>query len=319
MERSPKIVKAAYCVAFLMAAWGIVSLLRRPIIALPFVLIPLIAGVGIVRRRVWSAYGFAVYLFACGLLLTWLQFRDGRSGRELLEIIGMLVGIFSLPVLFLFAGKSLSKAGAARGSAVPWIAVSALFVLPFFFVSPFVNPTGSMEDTLLIGDYILVQRWPISNPTRGDIVVFHPPSDKRQIFVKRVIGIPGDRIHMTKKIVYRNGSALKESYAVHKSDYESSYRDNFPDEPNISLQDGGQEMLAKHVVNEEVIVPSGKYFVLGDNRDSSLDSRYFGFVDSNDLIGKPLLVYYSEDRSTLEIEEQPKGRKIRWNRFFKLL
>jgi signal peptidase I len=188
-------------------------------------------------------------------------------------------------------------------------------------VQPFVIPTGAMEDTLLIGDRVLVQRIPKPIPQRGDIIVHIYPIDRRQVFVKRVVGVAGDRIRISKKIVYLNGAALNEPYALHKTDHEDLYRDNFPSEPNTPLPDPAQEMLHKHVVNGEVMVPDGKYFVMGDNRDSSLDSRYWGFVDAADLIGKPLLIYDSEESPvTGSPDEKPTGPHYRrWSRFFKLL
>ena len=218
------------------------------------------------------------------------------------------MGAAALAALFLFAGKALAAAGSKRGWALPWIAVSALLILPFVFVQAFVIPTGAMEDTLLIGDRILVRHFPRINPGRGDLIVFAYPVDRSQTFVKRIIGVAGDRIRISAQIVYRNGTALKEPYAMHKAPYPDSYRDNFPSEPYFALQDAGQQMLKKHVVNGEVVVPEGKYFVLGDNRDNSLDSRYWGFVDSFYVLGKPFLIYDSEE-----------PHRKRWERFFKLL
>ena len=196
----------------------------------------------------------------------------------------------------------------------PWIAVSALLTLPLLFVQAFVIPTGAMENTLLIGDRIVAQRFPRIKPVFGDLIVFFYPIDRSATFVKRVIGVAGDRIRISDKIVYRNGAALQEPYASHKSPYPDSYRDNFPSgELNIAVIDAGQEMLKKNVVNGEVVVPQGKYFVLGDNRDNSLDSRYWGFVDAGDLIGKPLSIYDSEDQAPAKLHRR------RWDRFFKLL
>jgi signal peptidase I len=301
-------------VAFLMAGFVVISALTGQIVVLPFALIPLTAGIGIARRRVWSAYGFALYQFAQLLLLSFVLFRSTTGQAEIIAGAALVVILIAV---FLFAGRSLAVASSARGWAWPWIAVSALTTLPLFFVQAFVIPTGSMEETLLIGDRILVQRFPKPSPERGDLMVFAYPIDRRQTQVKRVIGVPGDHIRISEKIVYRNGAALKEPYAVHKTEYVDSYRDNFPRQPNIHLADAAREML-KHVVNGELVVPEGKYFVLGDNRDNSFDSRYWGFVSSADLIGKPLLIYDSEDQSAGELlDGKPAGsRRVRWSRLF---
>lgn len=177
-----------------------------------------------------------------------------------------------------------------------------------------------MENTLLTGDHILVQSFPKPQPVRDGLMVFQYPVDPRQTFVKRVIGAPGDRIKLHDKVVYRNGVALSEPYVAHLAPYPDSYRDNFPDASNLSMRlfPPAQEMLQKNVVNGEVVVPPEKYFVLGDNRDNSLDSRYWGFVDIADYLGKPFLIYESEDRPTeLTPTEQRHPRRIRWERFFK--
>jgi len=304
-----------------MAGLAAMSAWTQQIVLLPFALIPLSAGIGIVRKRVWSAYGFALFLFAQLLLIPLLLFRSGSVTAKSPEIVGAAVLAAALTALFFFAGRSLAGAGSERGWAVPWIALSALLTLPLLFVQAFVMPTGSMEDTLLIGDRILVQRFPRAKPVLGDLIVFVYPIDRSQTYVKRVIGVAGDHIRISRNIVYRNEAALKEPYAIHKAVYPDSYRDNFPSEPNGFLVDAVQEMLKKNVVNGEVVVPEGKYFVLGDNRDNSLDSRYWGFVDAGDLIGKPLMIYHSEDQTTEELSNKgaARPRRIRWNRLFKLL
>lgn len=178
-------------------------------------------------------------------------------------------------------------------------------------VQAFVIPTGSMEDTLLIGDHLLVDKLSYAPPgpvskyllpytpvKRGDIIVFRYPVDISQTFVKRVIGLPGDRIRIESKTVYLNGTALKEAYKFHKSDYLQSYRDFFPSEPNVSLEAQGLKMLELNVQDREVVVPPDHYFAMGDNRDSSLDSRYWGFVPRENIIGKPLIIYWSYDAPT---------------------
>jgi signal peptidase I len=297
-------------VAFLMAVGTAISALAGQIFLLPFALIPLIAGIGIMRRRAWSAWGFALYTFAQLLPVSEVLFRSSSLRSAPPGAVGAVALAVILIPLFFSAGRSLAATGAVIGKAWPWIAASALTGLPVFFVQAFVVPTATMEDTLLTGDRVLVQRFPKPKPARGDMIVFVYPIDRRQTFVKRVIGVPGDRIRISNKIVYRNGAALGEPYAVHKTDYVDAYRDNFPIEPNVALSVPAEEMLRKHVLNGEVVVPEGEYFVLGDNRDLSLDSRYWGFIGAGDLIGKPLLIYDSEDPTT---------RMVRWGRLFTLL
>jgi signal peptidase I len=199
-----------------------------------------------------------------------------------------------------------------RGTIAEWtVTILLLLFGTTTLVQAFVIPTGSMEDTLLIGDHLLVDKLtyapagavskyllPYSEIKRGDIIVFRYPVDIRQTFVKRVIGLPGDHIRLVNKQVYLNGKPLNEPYKYHKTEYIDSYRDNFPGDPNTRLSESGLEMLAKCVVNGEVVVPPHSYFAMGDNRDSSLDSRYWGFVPRENIIGKPLIIYWSYDAPT---------------------
>ena len=199
-----------------------------------------------------------------------------------------------------------------RGTIAEWtITILLLLFLTTTLVQAFVIPTGSMEDTLLIGDHLLVDKLayappgpvskyilPYTEPKRGDIIVFRYPVDISQTFVKRCMGVPGDRIRIVNKQVYLNGVKLDEPYKVNKTDYIDSYRDNFPGEPNVTIDQRAIDMLQNHVVNGEVVVPPNSYFAMGDNRDSSLDSRYWGFVPRENIMGKPLIVYWSYDAPT---------------------
>jgi signal peptidase I len=206
-----------------------------------------------------------------------------------------------------------------------------------------------MEDTLLIGDHLLVDKMayapagpvskyilPYEEPKHGDIIVFRYPGDISQTFVKRVIGVPGDHLKMVNRIVYRNGVRLNEPYVYHKFPYDPQ-RDNFPGEPTPyaeGLQAELQsDMLEHHVVNGEVVVPPNEYFAMGDNRDNSLDSRYWGFVPRDFIIGKPLLIYWSYRASTEDLAGTSVGSmfnhfedlaehfftRTRWNRTFRLI
>lgn len=183
--------------------------------------------------------------------------------------------------------------------------VIAVFVITFV-VQAFQIPSPSMENTLLVGDYLLVNKlcygsgsvgdyvMPYRRVRRGDIVVFHYPVTPAQHFVKRVIGVPGDRLRLVNKQVFVNGVALKEPYAHFNRPSNDLFRDNFPrlevapgETPEWWLQ------LRKLVEDGQLIVPEGHYFVMGDNRDDSYDSRYWGFVPAANIIGRPLLIYWS--------------------------
>ncbi len=232
-----------------------------------------------------------------------------------------------------------------RSTLSEWvITILLLLFLTTTLVQAFVIPTGSMEDTLLIGDHLLVDKLafappgpiskyilPYTDVKRGDIIVFRYPTDIEQTFVKRCIGVPGDHIRLVDKVVYLNGKPLVEPYKYNKTDYIDSYRDDFPSEPNVTLEPGAIKMLQQNEVNGEIVVPPGMYFAMGDNRDSSWDSRYWGFVPRQNIIGKPLIIYWSYDRPSdqlntnsitlpqiLDLAEHFFS-KTRWRRTFQLI
>lgn len=241
--------------------------------------------------------------------------------------------------------KQPRKGDIPRSVVAEWtVTIILLLFGTTTLVQAFVIPTGSMEDTLLIGDHLLVDKLayappgpltkrllPYEDVHRGDIIVFRYPVDIRQTFVKRVIGVPGDRIHLENKRVFLNGHPLNEPYKYNKTDYTDSYRDNFPGFPNVSLYAQAQEMLLNNVQHGEVVVPPGHYFAMGDNRDSSLDSRYWGFVPRENIIGKPLIIYWSYEASTEALSNPAIGvdhlidltehffTKTRWRRTFRLI
>src|SRR5580692_6654650 len=184
--------------------------------------------------------------------------------------------------------------------------VIAIFVITFI-VQAFQIPSESMENTLLIGDYLLVNKlcyggtglgdhlMPYQRIARGDIIVFHYPVDPQQHFVKRVIGVPGDHLRMVNKRVLSNGKALDEPYVHFVEPLNDQFRDNFPRVDIAARRMEGEWWLQmqKLVVDGQLIVPEGHYFVMGDNRDDSLDSRYWGFVPQENIIGRPLVIYWS--------------------------
>jgi signal peptidase I len=226
----------------------------------------------------------------------------------------------------------------------------AFFVMTFLFQN-FAIPSSSMASTLLVGDHVLVERVTLapSSPRAGflpygqlqndePIVFFRPAPNAggdHDILVKRVIGLPGDRIHLRHGIVYRNGIALHEPYAAQPTgaNYDP-YNDDFPAIP----ADQGRDVLASwsldlptHIRGEDLVVPPGYYFMMGDNRTNSYDSRYWGLVPRSNLIGRPLFIYWSfktpeEEQYKTTIAERSSFAlhqalhlidETRWNRTFK--
>jgi len=328
MANSPGIVKAAYVVAFVTAGLTVIALLTSAIAFLPLALIPLIAGIGIKRGRIWSAYGIALFHFANLLVLLILLLDLGTALSWAAIVTAAAVGL-GLGVLYLLPGRSLKAAGSERGSAAPWIAVSALCTLPFIFFRPYVIPSGAMANTLLVGDRVFVERTWRPNPARGDIILFRYPLNLNEQHVKRVIGIPGDHIRLVDKGLWLNGHPVSEPYVEHITSYINSYRDNFPSAPNLSLPAQARDMIANHVENGEVVVPPGFIFNMGDNRDNSLDSRYYGFVPQRNIVGEPLMIYWSYDEPAADITNRSAGfdrfsdailhfpTKTRWARTFR--
>jgi len=239
-----------------------------------------------------------------------------------------------------------------------FIAEWAFTVLIMLFASTslgwsYVIPTGSMEDTLLVGDHIFVDKLsyspasrfahvllPYQEPKDGDVIAFHYPVDPAQMFVKRVIGQPGDRIRIVNQQVYRNGIAIHEPYVHHKAPFFSAYRDNFPMDmawldvaPDARRNKLLRKMLSQDVKDGELVVPPGSYFAMGDNRDNSLDSRYWGLVPRDNIVGKPVLIFWSYDATTEELMPGTGGEMLRhmlsvgehfmtrtrWNRTLKLV
>jgi signal peptidase I len=188
-------------------------------------------------------------------------------------------------------------------------AVVALFIVTFIFQA-FQIPSGSMESTLMTGDYLLVDKslyaagdsalFPTRDVARGDIVVFHYPLEPQTYFVKRVVAVPGDRVRIINKRLYVNGRAELAAYAIHRDQWFDAYRDNFPELHFAPSNVDARWWSDLHHLTSpagDLVVPAGSYFVLGDNRDDSQDSRYWGFVPRANIIGRPLLIYWSRSNA----------------------
>jgi signal peptidase I len=192
------------------------------------------------------------------------------------------------------------------------VLVSVMFIMTFV-AQTFAIPSGSMEQTLLIGDHLAVNKEQFAPPThwlgrllpysdlrRGDIAIFMSPAQPGLILVKRIVGIPGDRIHLRDGIVYRNGQKLDEPYVQHTmgndGSYFSSYRDNFPAVPPSPMSRANQAWqhnMPLYIQGEDIVVPPNSYFAMGDNRDNSYDSRFWGFLPRANVMGRPMLIYWS--------------------------
>jgi signal peptidase I len=194
--------------------------------------------------------------------------------------------------------------------------VVALFILTFN-VQAFEIPSGSMEPTLLVGDHLLVNRADIEQGRQsswllphhvikhGDILVFLSPAQPELHLVKRLIGVPGDHLRLTKGILIRNGQVAAEPYVIRNGTY-SPYRDNFPavlPSENDGLTPQWQSELRSHIEGDEIVVPPGHYFAMGDNRDPSYDSRFWGFVPEENIIGRPLFIYWSFNETPEEYRQ----------------
>ena len=196
------------------------------------------------------------------------------------------------------------------------ILVIGLFILTFLGQN-MVIPSGSMKKTLLVGDHLLVDQIAFSPPTkwmplvhyreprRGDIVVFHKPvqaeNGEYMILVKRLIGVPGDHIRLRNGIVILNGVAQDQPHAQPTTpENHSDFLDEFPSmvpvstpDPNEGTPEAWAIDFSNHVQNGDLVVPPGGYFMMGDNRHNSLDSRYWGFVPRENIVGRPLFNYWS--------------------------
>lgn len=198
----------------------------------------------------------------------------------------------------------------AHGPQGIQFAISVLVIVVFmitFVIQAFRVPSESMENTLLIGDFLLADKmhfadggvghwlFPYRPIQRGDVVVFRYPVDPTQYFVKRVIGLPGDRIHLLNKAVFVNGVRLDESYVIHSVPDFEAYRDDFPLHERLPLDVNRRWIreMSHYMYRGDLVVPRDQYFVMGDNRDQSLDSRYWGFVPRGNIMGRPLVIYMS--------------------------
>ena len=207
------------------------------------------------------------------------------------------------------------------------VLVIGLFMLTFL-AQNFVIPSGSMEKTLLVGDHLMVDRITLAppahwmplvhyrEPQHGDIVVFLKPGEPDMFLVKRLIGVPGDHIHLRNGVVIRNGVALNEPYAkLGPEDSYSPYIDDFPSVPTSEANGVTAEWavdLPTTIQGNDMVVPPGMYFMMGDHRHNSLDSRFWGFVPRANIVGRPLFNYWSFKTPDEEMDRISMADRLSW-------
>jgi signal peptidase I len=208
------------------------------------------------------------------------------------------------------------------------IAFVLFLLIRSFAVEAFKIPTGSMERTLLVGDFLLVNKAvygaevpftgrhlpAFERPERGDIIVFEWPVDRSKNFVKRLIGLPGDTLRMLDGQLYLNGAQVVEEYVVHTEPNSDPSGEDFRWQRDFVVKTAAASVPYHPSRNNwgPLVVPEKNYFVLGDNRDNSYDSRYWGFVPDSLVKGRPLFIYYSYDRNS--VRRFPWMSNIRWDR-----
>ncbi len=248
--------------------------------------------------------------------------------------------------------EKTEKLGKPKETTAEFISsMAAVFVTGLFIVTfnlqAFEIPSTSMKDTLLVGDRLFVDRttvapqtrWsgpivPYSDIKRNDIIVFISPKEPGLYVVKRIIGVPGDRILLKNGDVYRNGEKLAEPYVLRNGSYDP-YRDEFPAVPPQfdSVSSEWHVSLSSFVQNGELVVPEGNYFAMGDNRDVSYDSRYWGFIPRANVIGRPMFIFWSFETPEGQYRQTGMANRVknflttalhffdetRWRRTFRLV
>ncbi|HZB87629.1 MAG TPA: signal peptidase I [Terracidiphilus sp.] len=234
------------------------------------------------------------------------------------------------------AQQSVEETPLEAAASICAVLVVGLFILTFL-AQNFVIPSGSMEKTLLVGDHLVVDRITLAppanwmplvhyrEPKRGDIVVFIKPvpdsvdaDGKPQylFLVKRLVGIPGDHLHLRNGIVYINGVAQAQPHAAPTTaENYRDYLDDFPAvpmTPDLGATESWSLDLPRHIQDGDLVVPPGMYFMMGDNRHNSLDSRYWGFVPRANIVGRPLFNYWSFKTPEDQYEQTGIGNSIAW-------
>lgn len=233
-------------------------------------------------------------------------------------------------------------------ASIASVFVAGLFIITFA-VQAFEIPSGSMEDTLLVGDHVFVDRLTPAPPAvyvgplmpyrpihRDEVIVFLHPTEPGMYVVKRIVGIPGDHIHLEHGRLFVNGTPQNEPYLNPDRGVYDPYRDDFPKYPAAGITNVSPEwpmILSANLQDGDLVVPKDSYFGMGDNRANSLDSRYWGFIPKRNIVGRPLFIYWSFETPADQYERTSLTDRLsfifhiithlftqtRWNRMFHMV
>ena len=305
-----KTERLGFLAALLLAAWNAFASLWAPLPHLPVAIYFALVAASIHRAgTAWPAFG----------------------GSALAVVMGFCLASQSIPLawtsalatltIYLLSAWALWRAGSRlshAGSTLIWFLPVPCTLLFYGLFTAYSMPTSSMEQTLLAGDQILVRRFRVNPPVRGEVVLYRQDSN---LYVKRVVAIPGDTVQIANRELVVNGEKMKEPYVIHVAPFGISLpvRDEFPapvGEP-IHYPEWAKkvdEMIAAGVVR----VPPNQYFILGDNRDNSLDSRFYGFIPTEDIVGAPLIIILSAPKGNDNLASPPllNPTKLRLGRTF---
>lgn len=229
------------------------------------------------------------------------------------------------------ARRKTTKDVSSSNSLTEWtksivVAVALFLFLRTFLVQTFVITSGSMEETLLVGDMLLVNRLAIgtripgtsvripgyATPERGDVLVFDPPHEPDLMLIKRLIGVPGDELEMRNRVLYRNGEIVDEPYVVHTDDTDEMHPWMVWQRDYIAPGVDPATYAPTRDNWGPLVIPDDRYFMLGDNREMSLDSRYWGLLEGWRLEGRAVFTYYSYNKDSYR--PFPALREVRWGR-----
>lgn len=323
-DRRPGAKESAVVLSGLLLLYAAVTVLVDPVHGLLLMFLFSAVLIGIMRNQSWAARAGALLVLSSLIPIGRLALM-GHLKSEAIDAVVLAAVSFTLAFVFFWAARSLDEGGPLIRAV--WCGLVGVVYLYNVIFQNFVVPTASMEDTIMAGDRVALQVVGFPTPGRQQMVACRPPGQGDRIYLRRVIGLPGDRLRIMGRTLFVNGVEQREPYTKYVASF-PIVRD-FPSKRNSSFaiyDPKWKSELERRVVNGELVVPPGQLFLMGDNRDNSADSRINGFVPQEDIIGVPAFVRFS-----YPVEENPPLQEgpsmpqliiptnIRWERVFTFL